>query len=470
MNLLFSKKRIFMLLMCIIMVMSSFHITAAAAEDEAKLTIWYQGENFTITTAQWDSMYKLRAEKHEYSSLSAGNDQDHEEYSGVLLETVFYEAGIDISSMEDDQQIRFTGADGVSRTTSVNALFRTARYAFPLDENGDLSENDPIEVPTMISDWGRLLLGQEHVGDFNKTYWVSQLFNGSTASITVISSGTEEPSPENPTPTESAEPKEPESISNASVKLSTLYYSYTGKQHTPEPVVTLNGQQLTKDTDYTVSFGSNTYPGYGYIYVNGTGAHKDNASVKFYISRTTGLKATEYGTSYIKLDWSTQPGVSGYKVYQYKSGTYKPVKTIKGSRNSSCRLTGLKAGYGYKFKVRTYKSTSGKTYYGIYSSVLSAPARPGKAVLSKVTTGSSHYVKATWKKKTATGYQIRIARDRNFKTGAKTFTIRSSGTTSKKITGLKKGKHYYVKIRAYRTYGGKTVYGAYSEVGKIRCR
>lgn len=114
--------------------MSSFHITAAAAEDEAKLTIWYQGENFTITTAQWDSMYKLRAEKHEYSSLSAGNDQDHEEYSGVLLETVFYEAGIDISSMEDDQQIRFTGADGVSRTTSVNALFRTARYAFPLDE------------------------------------------------------------------------------------------------------------------------------------------------------------------------------------------------------------------------------------------------------------------------------------------------------------------------------------------------
>ena len=35
---------------------------------------------------------------------------------------------------------------------------------------------------------------------------------------------------------------------------------------------------------------------------------------------------------------------------------------------------------------------------------------------------------------------------------------------SVKIKKLKKGKKYYVKVRAYRTYKGKKVYGSYSAV------
>lgn len=46
----------------------------------------------------------------------------------------------------------------------------------------------------------------------------------------------------------------------------------------------------------------------------------------------------------------------------------------------------------------------------------------------------------------------------------------SNKTLSKKITGLKKGKTYYVKVRAYKTFGGKTKYGQWSKYKSIKCK
>ena len=41
-------------------------------------------------------------------------------------------------------------------------------------------------------------------------------------------------------------------------------------------------------------------------------------------------------------------------------------------------------------------------------------------------------------------------------------------TVSKKVTGLSKGKTYYVRVRAYKTVNGVKVYGAYSGVKKVK--
>jgi len=35
---------------------------------------------------------------------------------------------------------------------------------------------------------------------------------------------------------------------------------------------------------------------------------------------------------------------------------------------------------------------------------------------------------------------------------------------------LKKGKTYYVKVRAYRKMNGKTYYGSYSSVKKVKIK
>ena len=103
---------------------------------------------------------------------------------------------------------------------------------------------------------------------------------------------------------------------------------------------------------------------------------------------------------------------------------------------------------------------------------------PTKATLSKAAKAGSGKIKASWKKaavntdyvtkksgKTATvsGYQIVCATDKKFSKNVKRVTVSGSKTLTKTVTNLKKGKTYYVKVRAYKTVNGKKLYGAYSK-------
>lgn len=68
----------------------------------------------------------------------------------------------------------------------------------------------------------------------------------------------------------------------------------------------------------------------------------------------------------------------------------------------------------------------------------------------------------------AEGYQIVYATNSKFTKGKKTVNVTK---TSKDITKLKKGKTYYVKVRAYKKDStGKKVYGKYSKVKKVRIK
>ena len=104
------------------------------------------------------------------------------------------------------------------------------------------------------------------------------------------------------------------------------------------------------------------------------------------------------------------------------------------------------------------------------ASTLFAPVKPGKVTLSRLRTGASHYITASWKKKTGTGYQVRLATNSKFTSGVKTYKVTSYKTLSRKMTKLRKGRTYYVKVRAYKTYGSRTVYGSYSSCKKLKCR
>lgn len=262
----------------------------------------------------------------------------------------------------------------------------------------------------------------------------------------------------------------PASIESAIATLNTLYWKCTGGQRKPLPKVVLDGETLVRDNDYTLSWGSNTYPGYGYIYITGINDYDGKITKTFYILRVSGLEVLSHSTNSLQLTWTKQSNVTGYKIYQYDLGEYTYIGAIKGEDNNLCIIEELSPGKGYSFKVKAYKKVGSKTYNGVSSKYISAPTRPTKAALTKLTTGSTHYVKAYWNQKSCTGYQVRIARNSGFTSYDKTYNVKSYKTTSFKVSNLTKGKTYYVKIRAYKTYGGKTVYGNWSYYKKITCR
>ena len=69
-----------------------------------------------------------------------------------------------------------------------------------------------------------------------------------------------------------------------------------------------------------------------------------------------------------------------------------------------------------------------------------------------------------WKKKSnITGYQIQYSTNSKFKKGNKTIKIKKAKTVSKKITGLKPSKKYYVRIRTYKIVNKKTYYSSWSK-------
>ena len=69
-----------------------------------------------------------------------------------------------------------------------------------------------------------------------------------------------------------------------------------------------------------------------------------------------------------------------------------------------------------------------------------------------------------WKKKTnIAGYQIQYSANSKFKKGNKTIKIKKAKTVSKKITGLKPSKKYYVRIRTYKIVNKKTYYSSWSK-------
>ena len=118
----------------------------------------------------------------------------------------------------------------------------------------------------------------------------------------------------------------------------------------------------------------------------------------------------------------------------------------------------------------TIKAAATSTYKAATKTV-SVTVTPKKASLVKVSAAGAKKVKLTWKKdKTVSGYRIAYSYSKNFKSSVKTVMVKKNTKIAATLTKLKKGNTLYVKVRAYKTVGGKRIYGSYSTPKKVKIK
>ena len=134
--------------------------------------------------------------------------------------------------------------------------------------------------------------------------------------------------------------------------------------------------------------------------------------------------------------------------------------------NSSGRVT-IKA---IGIVILTVKASATDSYQEA-TATCKLTVTPNKAKISKLKNVAGGKLQVTWKiNKEATGYEVSYSTDGKFKKDTKKVLIGKVKKTSTTIRKLKKGKKYYVKIRAYKKKGSKKIYGFYSAVKSLKIK
>lgn len=245
--------------------------------------------------------------------------------------------------------------------------------------------------------------------------------------------------------------------------LSTTQYSYNGKVKTPSVTVKdSKGNTLKKNTDYTVKYSSGR-KSIGKYCVTVTFKGKYSGTKKLYF--TIGPKATSkitatQSTSAITLKWNKVSGAKGYRVYKYNTKTKKYDK-LKDVAGTSLKISKLKAGTVYKYRVQAYAKKSGTTLWGAKSSVFTTATKPATPKITKLTSKYSGSAYIKWSNVSGeNGYEVYYSTSKN-----KGYTY-AGYTSANNVSGTKyyltSRKTYYFKVRSYKIVSGKYIYSAWS--------
>lgn len=260
---------------------------------------------------------------------------------------------------------------------------------------------------------------------------------------------------------------------------------YDGTNATASPIVTVsNGQRMTYVKEDGEYYRVTLYNELG----NGKYEDKETGYILKSDVNTTYMgnygrpwtdpnKAIYYGAKYI---------ANGYLTYQYtmylqkfnvnaQSGNlyrHEYMTNVSGAASEGYHLYSGYSNAGLLNSAHTFYIPVFNNMPNDDSVTTTAPTTttknytPAKVKLTSLTALKGHKIKAKWNKcsTSATGYQIYWAKDKKFKKVVAKTTIR--GRRYKTYTGknFTKGRKYYVRIRAYKKVGGKTYYGAWSNI------
>lgn len=246
-------------------------------------------------------------------------------------------------------------------------------------------------------------------------------------------------------------------LSDATVTIGQPSFAYTGNYI--KPVVTVKvkvdgkTKTLTNWEDYKVNYKNYKNPGTATITVEGRGKYAGKKSITFTIRPVNLSNAT------VTIN---QPS------FGYTGKYIKPVVTVKVTLNGK-KVT-LTNWEDYSVAYKNYRNPGVATITvkgrGITtgSKSITFQIRPSQVKNVKISGKSTTYVNLKWDSCVGvTGYEVYRATTKNG-TYSKVATVTAA---SYKNTGLKRGKTYYYKVRAYKTVGNTKIYGSYSGVYQV---
>ena len=156
------------------------------------------------------------------------------------------------------------------------------------------------------------------------------------------------------------------------------------------------------------------------------------------------------------------------KVWKKSGATQKPTVTLRGTK--------LKEGRDYTLSYRKNKEVglaevrinSAGNYDGFC--IRKFKINPKQVTGLKLTAGKNE-LKAIWKEEkgeTLSGYELQYSTSASFKNDAATMTIGKASTPWKRVTKLKAGTTYYVRVRAFRKKGSNVYRSKWSSVQKVK--
>lgn len=184
------------------------------------------------------------------------------------------------------------------------------------------------------------------------------------------------------------------------------------------------------------------------------------------------------------------PVLSGQYTFEVTSSDpeadpYLSIGIMKGTRFSSLKAKDRQVTYTFGKESITANLQAGRCYvisvddddeyyYSPYSPyTLALTQTPSvsvdKVAIKKAVSTKTKKATVTWKKVSGVnGYQVTYSLKKNFKK-AKSVNV---AATKAKVTlkKLKKGKTYYVKVRAFKVVEGNKYYGAYSKKLKVKVK
>jgi hypothetical protein len=296
------------------------------------------------------------------------------------------------------------------------------------------------------------------------------------------------------------------SLQSAVIQMDTKDYDYTGEEVVPTGVtVTLGDITLDSETDYDLSYKDNVNTGTATITVTGKGNYTGSTKANYYITKPSAV-ATQKPTAAPTVEPTQEPAIvytqepaivytqEPATVYTTEPDPWQPETepTIEPTGEPGIEST-MEPGSWQPTTAPTMapttttpkptataKATTPTTQPRTTSTPrpsATSTVAPGtgsvslpRGVIKKATVqkGGKVVLKLGKKAANVSGYRILYSTDKRFPSSNTKYGYVTG--TKFTIKGLKKGKRYYIKVRACNKTGTEWTYGKWSKTVKVKAK